>query len=62
MGPASSKRPAEPTDTAVPTDSPFGPVDEDEEEQGEIDDRGGMIMPPPKRPKTRRQAGSESGD
>eukprot|EP00973_Karenia_brevis_P023582 3248863-Karenia_brevis.AAC.1 len=40
-GPISHKRPAEPTDTAVPLESPQGPVgddDEEDEEMGEIDD------------------------
>eukprot|EP00973_Karenia_brevis_P093549 12417843-Karenia_brevis.AAC.1 len=58
----SSKRMAEPTDAVVPTDSPDGPVDADDETQGEVDDRGGSLMPPPKRTKTKQQASSGAGD
>eukprot|EP00973_Karenia_brevis_P070006 9733349-Karenia_brevis.AAC.1 len=38
--PHGSKRAADPTDANVPTDTTDGPVDDDEEPPGEVDDRG----------------------
>eukprot|EP00973_Karenia_brevis_P032110 4429438-Karenia_brevis.AAC.1 len=52
---SSPKRLPEPTEATVPTDSPDGLDDERDETLGELDDRGGRIMPPPKRAKTAQQ-------